>query len=365
MHRWLLCLLGILAIPSVVCAQTIVQNTDLRMITRTDGVIPVGDGTKFVGESGATARTSLGLGSIATQAASAVAITGGTINGTAIGGATAAAGAFTTIGATGNLSLANTTSDSTGVVTKGGTAFLHNFQHPTGDTAIPIGKNTFVGLGSGNLTLGSTATSTTHGSQNTGVGYGSLTSLTTGYQNNAIGESALYNANTGFCNNAMGLGALAALTSGSYNSGVGRYALAGCTTGTYLVGFGNQAGTYIADGTTPNTTSDYCTYLGAGVCASADDAQNETAIGYGAIGDGSNTIRLGNTSITNVRTAGKLDATGLTLRELSADPSDPTEGSSCLWQSNGTGAGDDGDIMVKITAGGVTKTITLIDFSAF
>lgn len=43
----------------------------------------------------ATARTTLGLGTISTQAASAVAITGGTINGTAIGGTTPAAGAFT------------------------------------------------------------------------------------------------------------------------------------------------------------------------------------------------------------------------------------------------------------------------------
>jgi len=52
------------------------------------------------------------------------------------------------------------------------------------------------------------------------------------------------------------------------------------------------------------------------------------------------------------------------LNELSADPSDPDEGKSVLWQSDGTGSGDDGDIMVKITAGGVTKTATLIDFSA-
>lgn len=52
------------------------------------------------------------------------------------------------------------------------------------------------------------------------------------------------------------------------------------------------------------------------------------------------------------------------LNELSADPSDPDEGKSVLWQSDGTGSGDDGDIMIKITAGGVTKTTTLIDFSA-
>lgn len=55
---------------------------------------------------------------------------------------------------------------------------------------------------------------------------------------------------------------------------------------------------------------------------------------------------------------------GLTLTEKSSDPSDPAEGNSVLWMSDGTGSGDDGDIMMKITAGGVTKTITLVDFSA-
>lgn len=43
----------------------------------------------------ATARTNLGLGSIATQAASSVAITGGAIDGTTIGGTTPAVGTFT------------------------------------------------------------------------------------------------------------------------------------------------------------------------------------------------------------------------------------------------------------------------------
>ena len=60
-----------------------------------------------------------------------------------------------------------------------------------------------------------------------------------------------------------------------------------------------------------------------------------------------------------------LDVAGaVTQRELSADPSDPDEGSSVTWQSDGTGFGDDGDIVMKITAGGTTKTITLVDFSA-
>jgi hypothetical protein len=52
-----------------------------------------------------TARTNLGLGSIATQNANAVAITGGTINGTTIGATAPATGVFTTLTATGQTDL--------------------------------------------------------------------------------------------------------------------------------------------------------------------------------------------------------------------------------------------------------------------
>jgi hypothetical protein len=55
--------------------------SEISGLTPSDGNIIVGDGTKWVAESGATARASLGLGSIATQAANAVAITGGTASG--------------------------------------------------------------------------------------------------------------------------------------------------------------------------------------------------------------------------------------------------------------------------------------------
>jgi hypothetical protein len=54
---------------------------DIAGLAKTDSNIIVGDGTNWVAESGATARTSLGLGSIATQASSAVSINGGTITG--------------------------------------------------------------------------------------------------------------------------------------------------------------------------------------------------------------------------------------------------------------------------------------------
>jgi hypothetical protein len=53
-------------------------------------------------ESGATARTSLGLGTIATQDANSVALTGGNANGVTVGNTTPAAGTFTTLTSTGN-----------------------------------------------------------------------------------------------------------------------------------------------------------------------------------------------------------------------------------------------------------------------
>jgi hypothetical protein len=51
--------------------------------------------------STSSARTNLGLGTIATQAASNVAVTGGSINGTTIGASTPSTGAFSTLSATG------------------------------------------------------------------------------------------------------------------------------------------------------------------------------------------------------------------------------------------------------------------------
>jgi hypothetical protein len=81
------------------------QLDDIAALAVTDGNFIVGDGSNWVAENGATARTSLGLGSIATQAANNVAITGGAIDGTTIGGTTPAAGTFTTATATTGLVL--------------------------------------------------------------------------------------------------------------------------------------------------------------------------------------------------------------------------------------------------------------------
>jgi len=57
------------------------QLADIAGLTPTDSNFIVGDGSNFTTETGATARTSLGLGTIATQDANSVAITGGSVTG--------------------------------------------------------------------------------------------------------------------------------------------------------------------------------------------------------------------------------------------------------------------------------------------
>jgi len=74
----------------------------------------------------------------------------------------------------------------------------------------------------------------------------------------------------------------------------------------------------------------------------------------------------GNTTID-----GTLDVTAKTtltkffLTERSVESAAPDEGSTVIWMSDSTGGGGDGDIMMKINAGDVIKTITLVDFSAY
>lgn len=58
-----------------------------------------------------------------------------------------------------------------------------------------------------------------------------------------------------------------------------------------------------------------------------------------------------------------LDVNGaMTLRKITAEPAAPPNGSFVVWMSNGSGEGDDGDIMIKATSNNVTKTTTLVKF---
>ena len=53
----------------------------------------------------------------------------------------------------------------------------------------------------------------------------------------------------------------------------------------------------------------------------------------------------------------------LKIIERSSDPAEPSEGECVIWMSDGTGKGDDGDVMIASQAGGTTNYGTLFDHS--
>jgi hypothetical protein len=223
-----------------------------------------------------------------------------------------------------NIMLLNTTNTTKyGIIYKDAATFIHNFNYGDNGSVTTDGYNTFLGENAGNLTMGTTATVSNQSSFNTGVGHSVLLNNTTGYYNTAIGATSLTANTEGYYNTANGVQSLSSNTTGYRNTASGMFslndnisgydntasgmsALYKNTTGFSNTAFGYQAGMYIADGASSNTTSDYCLFLGVGTKALADNDQNEIVIGYNAIGLGSNTVNIGNTSITQTQLNGKV-----------------------------------------------------------
>jgi hypothetical protein len=155
--------------------------------------------------------------------------------------------------------------------------------------------------------------SNTTGDYNTAIGVNSLGSNTTGRNNTANGVNSLYKNTTGYENTAIGNSALASNTTGNENTAIGTASFLNNTTGNKNTANGFGAGRFIADGSTSNTTSDFSVYLGSDTRASADNAQNEIVIGYNAIGKGSNSTVIGNSSTTNAEIKGTLKSNGQIL----------------------------------------------------
>jgi len=209
--------------------------------------------------------------------------------------------------------------------------------------------------------------SNTTGNNNTANGYQSLYSNTTGYYNTAYGNNSLYSNTTGSSNTANGYQSLYSNTTGNYNTANGYQSLYSNTTGYYNTAYGNNSGRFIADGTTANTTSDFSVYLGNDTKAGADNNQNEIVIGYGAIGAGSNTVRLGNASITGTYFNGNLAkiigmdrhttantaGNGLTLKAGGATllATDKSGGALILQGGLSTGTGESGVTIQGCVAG--------------
>ena len=215
-----------------------------------------------------------------------------------------------------NLQLESTTTASNGVIFKGITPWMHDFHHPTGSTAIPVGQNIFIG-NAGNFTTGSTVSSVISSSNLIGIGFEALKTNTTGSRSIAIGQNALKLNTTGTINTAVGnlalqsniagqsntaIGASSLVnnTNGLQNTGIGVSALQYITTGTGNIGIGFGSGASYGSGTSQNTTADSSIYIGYDVRASANGVNNEIVFGSKAIANGPNTATILNEDGTDV-----------------------------------------------------------------
>lgn len=165
-------------------------------------------------------------------------------------------------------------------------------------------------LGSSNVSLGVKALNAlTTGDNNVALGVSALQANTTGVSNTAVGTNALLANTSGGGNMALGLASLQANTTGVNNLGIGVRALTANTTGYGNIALGEDAGRWLADGSTANQTAGNSIYIGSTTKASAAGGQNETVIGSAAIGNGSNTVTIGNSSITANYFSGNIEST--------------------------------------------------------
>ncbi len=212
---------------------------------------------------------------------------------------------------------ANTTgSSNTGL----GTSSLMN--NTTGSYNTALGNSSLMNniVGVANTAVGFNTLTRATNSRNTAVGNNSLSTTTSGENNTAVGFNSLLYNTTGSFNVAIGDGSQLNNTLGSYNSTIGYLSSYSNTTGTNNVALGREAlhlnttGNNLAaigaNAGKANTTGSNNTYLGASANTSTGTISNSTAIGYDAQVTASNQIQLGNSSVKEVKTSGKITAAG-------------------------------------------------------
>jgi len=188
--------------------------------------------------------------------------------------------------------------------------------------------------GSSNSAFGHLALAQNTASNNSAFGYWSLSSNTTGNYNAAFGSSSLNNNITGNYNTAVGPEALLFNTSGNNNATLGTFSLQNNTTGNNNSAFGFQAGSNV-------TTETNLTLIGANAGINASGYSNATAIGYNAIISGSNTIKLGDNNIVDVKTTGTVTAGAVTYPNTLGNAGEvltlPISGGNAYWSAPATG----------------------------
>jgi hypothetical protein len=166
-------------------------------------------------------------------------------------------------------------------------------------------------VGVNNVIIGELAgSSITTGGYNVLIGGRAGRLLTVSGEHVAIGGGALDKLTVGTANTALGAWTLYGLDNGLDNTAVGYLALNKITTGNRNTAIGRNAGTFIGLSQNPLLTSSDSVFLGSETRPSADNCVNETVIGYLLAGHGSNTVTIGNTSVTDNYFNGNIHATG-------------------------------------------------------
>ena len=165
--------------------------------------------------------------------------------------------------------------------------------------------------GSYNTALGSrTLAGNSTGIENTALGYQGLYMNNTGSGATAAGYQALYSNQNGQDNSAFGLGALYGNTSGSDNVATGVVASYSNTTGStntssglgamYQTTSGSSNAAFGVEALFNNTTGTDNTALGAFSGTATGNLTNATAVGYDATTSASNSVAIGNSSVTSI-----------------------------------------------------------------
>jgi hypothetical protein len=213
----------------------------------------------------------------------------------------------------------------------------------TGGSNVAVGNYSLFNNTSANYNVGvgyESLKNTTTGGNNTALGHGSMLLNTSGDVNTAVGENSLMSNTIGRYNTAIGVQAQEQNTTGAQNTAIGVAAIDRNMEGNYNAVLGAFSGRYIADNSTYNTAIDNSVLVGALSRPLANNANNEIVIGYDAIGNGSNTVTLGNMSITNVKTSGTITADEVTYPKAHGIPGQvlSTTGSGTLaWTTPASG----------------------------
>ena len=425
MFRFIVIVALFVVVPAVAVGQAMVTNHDVRLIDRTDGQVIVGDGTRFVGESGATARDSLGLGSIATQDAGSVAITGGAISGItdlavadggtgastaaaartslgftnpildaaspgAIGGTTPAAGAFTQLAINGEAVSGYAITAYQLEDTKGIKVFDHD--DPAEFFAIYLpgtGGSTFRSTGA--LYLASDTEDITaldtFTADDVDINGGAIDGTAIGANSASTGVFTTIDTSGNVVlagdNVKLGLGAAGADDFALYFDDTD--GVLASAAGLKFYAPVAYAQLMLATNATDSSTQR------AGITGRHYDVSEEpVGILSAYITSSENRMNFGGgQSVTNaatnlrfftadnttqqtgterLRIDGDGDIVvkggGLCGEERSTDPDEPAEGEYVIWMSDGTGKGDDGDVCIASKAGGATKWGVLFDHSS-